>query len=167
MAELTQKERLQPALLDRLTDDDPQNKQESREKRVLTMRRLRASVLRDLSWLLNTTNLESSEDIEQAPEVMHSVLNYGMPCIAGMAAAATDVRTLQRQLKQVILDFEPRILSDSLNVKVTVSEEEMSNNALVFEIEGDLWGQPLPQHLFLKTVIDLNSSHVVIQDMNG
>ncbi|MCS5585447.1 MAG: GPW/gp25 family protein, partial [Pseudomonadales bacterium] len=96
MAELTQKERLQPALLDRLTDDDPQNKQESREKRVLTMRRLRASVLRDLSWLLNTTNLDSSEDIEQAPEVMHSVLNYGMPCIAGMAAAATDVRTLQR-----------------------------------------------------------------------
>nr|MCS5585261.1 GPW/gp25 family protein [Pseudomonadales bacterium] len=71
------------------------------------------------------------------------------------------------QLKQIILDFEPRILSDSLNVKVTVSEEEMSNNALVFEIEGDLWGQPLPQHLFLKTVIDLNSSHVVIEDMNG
>lgn len=33
MAELTPKDRLQPSLLDRLTDDEPDKTQESREKR--------------------------------------------------------------------------------------------------------------------------------------
>ena len=36
MAELTPKERLQPSLLDRLTDDEPEQQQESRDKRVLS-----------------------------------------------------------------------------------------------------------------------------------
>ena len=53
-------ERLQPSLLDRLTDDDATNAAESREARVIDIRRLRDIVQRDLSWLLNTNNGESS-----------------------------------------------------------------------------------------------------------
>ena len=41
MAELTQQERLQPCLLDRLTDDAPEKTQESRDQRVVSLRRLR------------------------------------------------------------------------------------------------------------------------------
>lgn len=167
MAELTQKERLQPALLDRLTDDEPDKKEETREKRVLNMRRLRESVLRDLSWLLNTTNLEAVEDLEKFPEVSHSVLNFGMPDLAGTVAASTDVRELQRKLRQVIWDFEPRIQRDSVIVRVNVSNERMDNDSMSFEIEGDLWAQPLPQRLFLKTVIDLGTHHVEIADLSG
>ena len=65
MAELTQQERLQPSLLDRLTDDEPEKKQESREKRVVSLRRLREGVLRDLAWLLNTSNLAVLEDLDR------------------------------------------------------------------------------------------------------
>ena len=42
-------DRLQPALLDRLTDDEPEKKQEPRESRVLSKKQLRQSVLRDLA----------------------------------------------------------------------------------------------------------------------
>jgi type VI secretion system protein ImpF len=167
MAELTQKERLQPALLDRLTDDEPDKKQESRDKRVLNMRKLRESVLRDLSWLLNTTNFEAVEDLEDYPEISHSVLNFGMPDLAGTIAASTDVRDLQRKLRQVIWDFEPRIRRDSVNVRVHVSDETMSDESMTFEIEGLLWAQPLPQRLFLKTIIDLDTYHVDIDDLSG
>jgi type VI secretion system protein ImpF len=60
MAELTPQERLQPSLLDRLTDEEPDQLQESREKRVLSMSRLRDFVLRDLAWLFNAEHpLES------------------------------------------------------------------------------------------------------------
>jgi len=59
MAELAPRERLQPSLLDRLTDDEPDQEVESRERRVLSVRGLREGVLRDLAWLLNTTNLLS------------------------------------------------------------------------------------------------------------
>jgi len=41
MAELTPKERLQPSLLDRLTDEEPDRRQESRDKRILSPAKLK------------------------------------------------------------------------------------------------------------------------------
>ena len=57
MVEVSARDTLQPALLDRLTDHDPARKVEGREERVISRAQLRASVLRDLSWLFNSTNL--------------------------------------------------------------------------------------------------------------
>ncbi len=167
MAELTQKENLQPSLLHRLTDDEPDKKQESRDKRVLTMRKLRQCVLEDLSWLLNTTNLQSVVDLDTYPEVKSSALNYGLPSLAGSTADSMDHNVLQRKLRQAIWDYEPRILRHSVNVKVIRADTDMKPNALAFEIEGDLWAEPLPQRLYLKTVIDLESCSVEIDDMGG
>ena len=84
MAELTQKERLQPSLLDRLTDDNPGHQTESKTKRVLSLQQLRSSVSRDLAWLLNSGNLDAVQDLSEYPEVASSVINYGMPNIAGL-----------------------------------------------------------------------------------
>ena len=47
-------DRLQPALLDRLRDDDPDNPHEAPDMRVMSRARLREVVLRDLSWLFNS-----------------------------------------------------------------------------------------------------------------
>jgi type VI secretion system protein ImpF len=69
LPELTHKERLQPSLLDRLTDDEPDKQVESREQRVFSLARLREAVLRDVAWLLNTTNLEAGADLSAYPEV--------------------------------------------------------------------------------------------------
>jgi len=55
MAELTPLEKLQPCLLDRLTDDEPNISEESRNQRVISVQRYRRGVLRDLEWLFNTS----------------------------------------------------------------------------------------------------------------
>ena len=68
-------DRLQPALLDRLTDNEPDKKVEPREARVLSKRRMRESVLRDLAWLFNATQLESPDGLAKAPYVRRSVMN--------------------------------------------------------------------------------------------
>ena len=65
MAELTTQERLQPSLLDRLTDDEPGSRSEGRDKRVMSMRQLRAAVLRDLEWLLNCGCRPIDDEIHQ------------------------------------------------------------------------------------------------------
>ena len=57
-------DRLQPALLDRLRDDEPLSQKEPVESRVLSRARMREAVLRDLSWLFNTAMLGSSEPLE-------------------------------------------------------------------------------------------------------
>lgn len=163
MAELMPKERLQPSLLDRLTDDDPHTTKESRQQRVLSISVLRAAVLRDLAWLLNSDHLVG-EALDDYPLVAHSVLNYGMPDLAGHTASSADVFVLERMLRQVILDYEPRILRNTLKVRAAVSTQEMSHNAITFEIEGELWAQPLPERMYLKTQVDLESGDVVIAE---
>ena len=166
MAELEQQERLQPSLLDRLTDDDPGNSKESRDKRVLSARKLRECIKRDLASLLNTGNLNDVQDLSDYPFVAESVLNYGMPDITGISAANADTGSLERDLRQAILSYEPRILKNSLRLNV-VSSDEMSTSALRFEIEFDMWAEPVPERVYLKTEIDLGSGLVRLSDSSG
>ena len=166
MAELTPKERLQPSLLDRLTDEEPDRRQESRDKRVLSMSRLRECVLRDLAWLLNATRMTDEETDARYPFAARSVINYGLPALAGSTARSLEIGDLERNLRQAIIDYEPRILRNSLRVRAELTEERMSHNALTFEIEGDLWAQPLPLQMYLKTEIDLESGQVKIEESN-
>jgi type VI secretion system protein ImpF len=167
MAELTQKERLQPSLLDRLTDDQPEAKQESRDRRVLSPSRLRECVRRDLTWLFNTTNLASVQDLSSEPYVASSVVNYGMPDLAGHTASSIDVPTLERLLTRVIWDFEPRLVKNTVKVRLRVDEQKMSHNSMSFDIEAELWAQPLPLRLFLRTEIDLETGGVNVSDLGS
>jgi type VI secretion system protein ImpF len=83
-----------------------------------------------------------------------------MPDLAGRHASGLDILTLERELRQAILRFEPRILSGSLNIRAIVDETQMTNNAIRFDIEGELWGTPMPQRLYLRTNLDLESGEV-------
>jgi len=167
MAELTQKERLQPSLLDRLTDERPEERQESRDKHVLSPSRLRDCVRRDLTWLLNTTSLQSMQELEEFPDVMHSVVNYGMPALAGHVASSIDVRMMERHLYRVIADYEPRLMKSSLKIKMVHDDQKMDVNAMSFDIEAELWAQPLPLRLFLRTEIDLENGGVKVTEATG
>ena len=164
MAELSLQERLQPSLLDRLTDSEPDSQVESRAQRVLSINRLRRSVLRDLEWLLNSGCLAVTEDLSDYPEVTNSVINYGVPGLAGVSAKSTDIARIEREVRQAILDFEPRILSKSLSVKVVVDDDKQSQRTLSFQIEGQLWAQPLPVSLYLSTDVDLETGSTTIND---
>jgi type VI secretion system protein ImpF len=166
MAELTSSERLQPSLLDRLTDDAPDQAVESRDKRVLSVQRLREFVLRDLQWLLNCGNLEQTIDLEAYPLVRSSVLNYGVPDLSGATLSGANLADLERQLRDAIWNFEPRLLRHSLRVRAQASPDESHHNALMFEIEGELWAQPLPVRLFMRTELDLDTGEVSVSDVN-
>ncbi len=167
MAELTQKERLQPSLLDRLTDNDPERKQESREARVMSPSRLRDCVRRDLAWLFNTTHLRATQDLDDYPMIVRSVLNFGMPDLAGHTASTVNSVQLEQRIRQVIVDFEPRLVARTLRVKLAVDEKKMSPNAMTFDIEAELWAQPLPLRLFLRTAIDLESGTIDVRDLGS
>ncbi|TDJ36358.1 MAG: type VI secretion system baseplate subunit TssE [Gammaproteobacteria bacterium] len=164
MAELTPQERLQPSLLDRLTDKARDTQTESRDRRVLSMRLLRQAVLRDLAWLLNTGHLETTEDLEAYPQVRDSVLNYGMPDISGISASNIDTAALERSLRDAIVKFEPRISPDSLRVSIARDKSARGRNAMLFTIEGQLWAEPTPMMLYLKTEIDLETGDIAVTD---
>lgn len=164
---MAQQDRLQPSLLDRLTDDEPGTANESRDKRVMSLRKLREAVIRDLTWLFNTSDFTSVEDLSDLPLVAESTLNYGLPALAGNTASSVNVSVMERLLKQSILNFEPRIIGKTLKVKIVMGADEMNHNAMNFDIAGELWAQPVPLRLLLKTEIDLENGTVTVVEKGG
>jgi|SRR5438445_2001199 len=161
MVEVGARDTLQPALLDRLTDHDPARKVESREERVISRTQLRASVLRDLAWLFNTTNLSGEVDLTKYPLVEESALNYGLAPLSGKPVSGLDISDLERILKDAILRFEPRILPHTLKVRgIPPSDPLAHHNVISFEITGGLWAQPYPLELLIKTDMDLENGEV-------
>jgi type VI secretion system protein ImpF len=159
-------DRLQPALLDRLTDAEPGRSVEAPEARVLSKSRLRGSVLRDLAWLLNATRLESVTDLSHLPYVRSSVLNYGLPALSGHGASSLDITDLSRAVREAILNFEPRILPASLQVRAMLEPGQMDHhNVIGVEIRGQLWAQPVPVEFLARTEFDLETGKVHIADL--
>lgn len=164
MAALTSKDRLQPALLDRLTDHAPLERAESREARVVSMRQLRRSVLRDISYLLNATALFERKGGAPYPHLLRSVLNYGIRDFTGTALSSIDALELANAIKKAIRDFEPRVASHSLCVSLLPPQDTQRHSSIAFLVEGDLWAQPYPERLYFRTELDLEDGGVSVAD---
>jgi type VI secretion system protein ImpF len=156
MAE-SNRDRINPSLLDRLTDEAPGSAAAARAGQSVTLSELRQSVLRDLNWLFNAVRSLRREEAEAYPHAGRSVINYGLPALSGVAASGLDVVQLERALRQAIVDFEPRILPDSISVKAMIEESLGHHNVVSLQIEGLLWAQPVPIELLLRTRLDLES----------
>ena len=109
------RDRLQPALLDRITDDARETDAVD-DQRVMTKAQLRQAVLRDLNWLFNAVQPLGAAATPY-PGVADSVLNFGLPPLSGQLASKIDVSVLERAIRQAILRFEPRILRETLEVR--------------------------------------------------
>lgn len=177
MAGLTAQERLQPSLLDRLTDDDPSNSRESLDARVLSKQQLRMAVLRDLSWLLNSAREEPDYRCRDpvriamwkgAPDARRSVANYGIPSLSGTALSAMDFGLLEHALKEAIIQFEPRIDPNTLGVEVDYkSGFNFAGNSLRIIIRGHMWNQPVPLELLLSASVDVETGQAAVRDMRS
>ncbi len=166
MAELAPKDRLLPSLLDRLTDNQTDRKEEIRDSRLADMASLRESVLRDLEWLMNSTNLEYHLDLDtEYADLKSTVINFGMPGLSGSTINHHDKVQIQKMIKECIRAFEPRILQDSVKIKVIEDSEVESPHAIAFEIHGTLWGNPMPEALFLRTELDLEIGEIKVTEV--
>jgi type VI secretion system protein ImpF len=161
------RDRLQPALLDRLTDDHRLDAAQVDERRVMNKQQIRQAVLRDLSWLLNAVQPLGSTAVRY-PALADSVLNYGLPPMAGQLASRIDVSVLERGIFEAIVRFEPRILADTLEVRAIEFDSVMAtHNIIEFEIRGFLWAQPVPLELLLRTQLDLEAGQVTVKEASG
>lgn len=139
------------------------NLQETRQDRVMSGKQLRSYVLRDLGWLLNTGNLATVVDLAPFGRTQRSVLNYGIPDIAGAIASEADVDGVALAIQQAIEAFEPRLRQVRV-IAVEGGDDDRRANALHFVIEATLWARPIPEQLFLRTALDLESAAVRVSE---
>lgn len=174
----SRRDRLQPYLIDRLTDDAPGEEKEGRERRTTTVVELRRRVLRDLQWLLNTRLREEELTAFTGRELAsQSVLRYGIPDLSGRSAtrlkqSPAAARKLEKLVREAIRRFEPRIVGSTLRVRVVAagvpgaSEGDKSagrddgvragEGEVILEIHGEMFCQPANQPLLVQTAVDLN-----------
>ncbi|HVQ20831.1 MAG TPA: type VI secretion system baseplate subunit TssE [Terrimicrobiaceae bacterium] len=154
-------EKIQPCLLDRLTDEAPESQKESRNERIISIRRYREGVLRDLVWLLNGKAHTAEEDLNEFPEVARSVLNFGTRDLCGLISANMDMRDLEHDISEAICLFEPRINPSTLEVRA-VAGAKRDSNGLSIEIRGELWAHPIPEQLYVRSEIDLDTGEYTV-----
>jgi type VI secretion system protein ImpF len=162
------RDRLQPALLDRLTDDAPAASVDADERRVVSKTALRHAVVRDLGWLFNAVQPLPAAQAATHAHAARSVLNYGLPSLAGQVASRVDVSLLEKAIRDAIRHFEPRVVADTLTVKAIEADDVLStHNVIEFEIRGLLWAQPVPLEMLLRTQLDLEAGQVQVRDLNA
>lgn len=166
MPSLSPQERLQPALLDRLIDDEPDKQVETRESRLITVRKLREAVLRDLTWLFNSScHSDGDIDAERFPHARNSTLGYGLPPLAGNTASGVEVTHLESAIRDAIMRFEPRLVPESLRIRAMLAGDSIEHhNQIQVEIRGSLWSVPVPVELLLHTDVDLESGQVNVRE---
>lgn len=159
------RDKMQPSLLDRLTDDAPDKAQEPANNNLITHSALRRNVLRDLQWLFNTINNEAQQDLSGFDEVRRSVFNFGISPLAGQRMSDIEWNDIQRKLTDAILHFEPRILPQGLQVRCISDTKSLDlHNILSIEIKGRLWCVPYPLEFLFRTDVDLENGHFELKD---
>jgi type VI secretion system protein ImpF len=138
---------------------------ENTDFKSVSMRRLRDYVCRDLSALLNSASLDAVVDLTSYPHVQSSVLNFGMPSLAGRTARTVDPQHIAATIEAAVRRFEPRL--SAVRVTPEIGADGSETHVLAFRIDAQLWGQPMPQQLVLRTSIDVDSGNVTLADPGG
>ena len=159
------RDKMQPSLLDRLTDNAPDKRQEPANSNLVSHSALRRQVLRDLQWLFNTINNEAQQDLSRVDHVRRSVFNFGVAPLAGKRMSEIEWGDIQQRLTEAILHFEPRILPQGLQVRCVCDTKSLDlHNVLSIETKGRLWCVPWPLEFLFRTDVDLENGHFELKD---
>ncbi|HUK16938.1 MAG TPA: type VI secretion system baseplate subunit TssE [Bryobacteraceae bacterium] len=152
------------SVIERLTDRDPVVAAEPPLTRAQSVRQLKASLRRDLEWVLNTRRRPDAVESEYK-ELEQSLFNYGLPDISNMSwDSARDRSRVSRMIEKTIGTFEPRIK----RLKVVAAEAAPgAKHVLRFQIEGLLDMDPAPEHISFDTVLQLSSGDIQIKGEPG
>jgi type VI secretion system protein ImpF len=148
------------SVLERLIDRDPALAADPPPSRAQSVRQLKASLRRDLEWLLNTRRTPTPAGSEFA-ELEQSLYNFGLPDMTSFSWDSSRDRTrLARMLEQTVATFEPRITG--LKV-VALDYAPGAQHVVRFQIQGLLDMDPAPEHISFDTVLQLSSGEYQIK----
>ena len=126
------------SLLDRLSSVEPEDVAASTLARgEMRLSDVKTSVLRELNWLFNTTQLETSVDLSNWSAVRRSVLNYGVPSLVGRWQHLPERTKLERQLASIVECFEPRIRKGSAVITTTREESSEDPHAFILQLDAE------------------------------
>ncbi len=142
---------------ERAEDGTAQITQRSKQRRHgVNEDTLKTHLQADLNALLNTIRLEAATDLEDAPYVARSVANYGFQDLSTVTLDDLNTNTLVNSIRQSLLDHEPRMIPETVEVRV-VNREGDSKQRLSLSVTAELMGDPVDIPIDFSADIDLGA----------
>jgi type VI secretion system protein ImpF len=142
---------IQPSLLDRLIDDDPERAIDVQRSRSQQLTALRNSVRRDLEALLNSHRccIALPDGLQ---ELRKSVLDYGIEDFLSVFAGKAEFgETFRKSLEDTIKCFEPRFITVSVKLR---DDGDRRDRTLRFRIDALMYAEPAPEPVSFDSRLD-------------
>ena len=83
-----------------------------------------------------------------------------------MADPSSTEHDLEEGIRSAILRFEPRVLPNSLLVEAMATDNGLGwHNVVSVRISAQVWAQPVPLELLLRTEVDLETGQVALAEL--
>ena len=162
MARVDKKKKLRPSILDRLFDDEPDNKTEIDPGQHQKLKQLRRSVRRDLESLMNT-RFRVMEPGEEYVELDKSLLNYGLPDLATINITDLEKRKeFTLKMEKILKEFEPRF--KDVNVSY-LDNKDNTDRTLRFRIDATLYADPSPEVVVFDSILEPVTRSISIEEI--
>ncbi|CNF55850.1 type VI secretion system baseplate subunit TssE [Yersinia mollaretii] len=157
---MEKKRQFLPALLERLLDDEPKKLLEPHDKFFYDSRMMRKLVQRNIGEILNNANIDDRLNEQRHKWVATSVLNFGIAPLVGRHSTPHNWNTIERVIREAIIRFEPRVMTESL----VVSQQHNARNGIVqFEIRGLIHWDPHPIDLCVEGAYDVETDQAELR----
>ena len=160
MSKIEADQPLVPSVLDRLIAAEPTSTRESPKARGQVLRELKQNIRRDLENLLNTRRRCKSWP-ENLSELEMSLVNYGVPDLAGAALGMAEGREEFRQVFETVVRlFEPRFARVSVEM---LGNSDPLDRALRFRIDALLHAEPAPEPIVFDSALQPATGNVEVK----
>ncbi|MBX3567722.1 MAG: GPW/gp25 family protein [Rhizobiaceae bacterium] len=120
---------------------------------------LKRDLSTDLVSLLNTINFESAVEIDRLGYVRGSIINYGLPDITHLTSEEVGVDAIRDRILRALMDFEPRIISDSIVVEKTLRINEVDQR-VQFSVSCEMFCAPVDIAVDFVAELEISSGKV-------
>lgn len=122
---------------------------------------LRAHVHDHLQTLMNSIRLDAAIDLDDAPNISSSILNYGFCDLSNMSKDQILSSEIARSIKQSLVDHEPRLVKRGIDVKIASIDQDVGQR-LAVQVSADLIADPADIPVDYEADIDAGSGKIVL-----
>ncbi|WP_236251020.1 type VI secretion system baseplate subunit TssE [Jeongeupia sp. HS-3] len=145
---------VQPSVLDRLLDDEPDQPPGSGWM-LFDMPDFKRALARDLEALLNTRTIDYSELFEAHPLAAESMVGFGIPDLSGISLLnPQDREFLREKIRKSIERHEPRLG----RVRISLEAPRELERALRFRVDAILKVHPHKPPVSFDATLQLSSN---------
>jgi type VI secretion system protein ImpF len=128
---------------------------------AITEPMLRREVAQDLDALVNTTAMESTQDLRAFGYARRSIINFGLPDIAHRSIDEISVNDVGYEIANAIANFEPRLIRETIRVRREPAADP-NDLSLRFVVRADLTCEPLNVPVEFVADVEVDTGKIAI-----